>query len=91
MSYKKRGKFNNRKIIIDGLVFDSKLEGKRYQELKLMEQKGEIKDLKLQPCYELIPKFRKGKKVYRKTCYFADFSYFSVKDSKYIVEDVKRL
>lgn len=39
MSYKKRGKFNNRKIIIDGLVFDSKLEGKRYKELKLMEQK----------------------------------------------------
>lgn len=39
MSFKKRGKFNNRKIIIDGIVFDSKLEGKRYKELKLMEQK----------------------------------------------------
>ncbi len=26
MSFKKRGKFNNRKIIIDGIVFDSKLE-----------------------------------------------------------------
>lgn len=65
--------------------------GKRYKELKLMEQNGEIRDLNLQPCYELIPKFRKGKKVYRKTSYFADFSYFNIKDNKYVVEDVKRL
>lgn len=56
-----------------------------------MEQNGEIRDLNLQPCYELIPKFRKGNKVYRKTCYFADFSYFNIKDNKYVVEDVKRL
>ena len=91
MSYKKRGKFNNRKIIIDGIVFDSRLEGKRYKELKLMEQNGEIRDLNLQPCYELIPKFKKSNKVYRKTCYYADFSYFNIKDNKYVVEDVKRL
>ena len=82
-------KYHNTKTCIDGITFDSKLESKRYQELKTMENQGIIKNLVLQPSYELIPKFKKGNKTYRKTRYIADFSYFDNKLGKTIVEDVK--
>ena len=82
-------KYKNTKVTIDGFEFDSILEGRRYQELKLLEKTGEIKDLKLQPEYELIPSFKKNKKTYRKTIYRADFSYFDNRLGKTIVEDTK--
>lgn len=91
MSYRRRGKFNNKKIIIEGIVFDSKLEAKRYKELKFLEQKGLIRDLQLQKKYLLQPKYRKNNRTIREITYRADFSYFSIKDNKYIIEDVKRL
>lgn len=82
-------KYRNTKTIVDGIKFDSKLEARRYTELKLLERAGEIKDLKLQPVYELIPSFKKNGKTYRKTTYKADFSYFDNKLDKLIVEDTK--
>ena len=48
-------KYGNKKVVIDGEVFDSKREAKRYQELKLLERCGAISDLKRQVSYELIP------------------------------------
>lgn len=48
-------KYGNRKIVFDGMVFDSKKECHRYQELKLMEKAGEITDLQRQVRYTLIP------------------------------------
>ena len=36
---------------VDGVRFASKKEAKRYQELKLLERAGKIRDLKLQPRY----------------------------------------
>lgn len=86
---KAKSKYHNAKTCVDGITFDSKLESKRYRELKIMENQGIIKDLVLQPSYELIPKFIKENKIYRKTCYKADFSYFDLKQGKTIVEDVK--
>ncbi len=68
-------KYHNIKTIIDGIKFDSKLEAKRYLELKFLEKKGIIKDLVLKPSYELIPIFKKNNKTYRKTVYIADFGY----------------
>lgn len=50
-----RKKLNNQSITIDGIEFDSKKEGNRYCELKLMQRAGEITDLELQKRYELIP------------------------------------
>ena len=66
-------KYGNEKNLVDGHVFDSKAEARRYQKLRLMEQAGEIQNLRLQPQYELIPAFRKGNKKFRKTVYIADF------------------
>lgn len=39
---KKASKFGNQPVLIDGQRFDSKLEGKRYLELKLMKAAGEV-------------------------------------------------
>lgn len=80
-------KYHNQKIIIDGIKFDSKAEGRRYQELKLLQRAGEIKDLQLQPKFLLQPAFKKNGKSYKKIEYIADFSYYD--DNKLIVEDVK--
>ena len=52
---KGRKKLNNKSITIDGIEFDSKKEGDRYCELKLMQRAGAITDLELQKRYELIP------------------------------------
>ena len=82
-------KYHNTKTFINGIKFDSKLEAKRYTELKLLEKQGLIKDLTIQPSYELIPSFKKNNKTYRKTQYIADFSYYDVDLDKTIVEDTK--
>ncbi len=60
-------KYGNKKVVIDGEVFDSKREAKRYQELKLLEKCGAISDLKRQVVYELVPTQREeSTRVYTK-------------------------
>jgi len=44
-------KYRHRKVDVDGPVFDSQREAAYYGVLKLREQAGEIRDLKLQPTY----------------------------------------
>ena len=77
------GKYNAKKTVLDGITFASRKEGKRYQELRLLERAGEIAELRLQVPYELIPK-QKGE---RACTYYADFVY--MEDGKQIVEDTK--
>ncbi len=71
-----------------GLKFKSKRELKRYNELMLLLNAGEITDLKLQPQYTLLESYYKpdGTPVKRMR-YTADFSY--IKNGQLIVEDVK--
>ena len=73
-------KYHSRKTAVDGIVFDSAKEARRYVELKLLERAGKIRDLKLQPEFVLQPGFRKNGKTYRQIAYKADF-----------IEDVKGL
>ena len=82
-------KYHNKKTVIDGIKFDSKLEAERYEQLKILERAGVIRDLELQPEYELIPSFRKNGKTWRRTVYKADFRYILAEDDSYIIEDVK--
>lgn len=82
-------KYRNQKTIINGIKFDSKLEAKRYQELKLLERANEIESLELQPEFELIPSFKKNGKTIRKTIYKGDFSYIDKRTGKRIIEDTK--
>ena len=82
-------KYHNKKTVLDGIKFDSKLEAERYAQLKMMERAGVIRDLELQPSFELLPSFRKNGKTWRRTVYKADFRYILAEDDSYIIEDVK--
>jgi hypothetical protein len=83
-----KNKYNAKKVIVDGIQFDSRKEANRYYELKLLERAGEITDLELQKEFELIPAQRiDGKVVERAVKYKADFVY--KENGKTVVEDVK--
>lgn len=82
-------KYHNTKTVADGIKFDSKLESERYAQLKILERAGVIRDLELQPSFELLPSFRKNGKTWRRTVYKADFRYILAKDDRIIIEDVK--
>ena len=86
---KTTSKYKNKKIIYDGITFDSIKEKNRYIELKILEKAGLIKELELQKVFELQPSFKKNDKTYRKITYKADFYYFDNEKGKYIVEDIK--
>ena len=88
-SYFGRGtKYGSSKTEVDGIVFDSRKESRRYEQLKLMEKAGEITGLQLQPVFELQEGFRDNKGVWRRPItYKADFLY--IEEGKTIVEDVK--
>lgn len=85
---KKQPKYHNKKVVVDGVKFDSKREAARYQQLKLLERAGSISDLKLQVPFELIPSQRiEGKVIERAWVYVADFVYRE--NGEQIVEDSK--
>lgn len=87
---KKKGKYKSQKTEIAGIVFDSKREAKRYAELRILEEAGEISDIKRQIRYELIPRQTDdaGRVIERACEYKADFVY-KTKDGQTVVEDTK--
>ena len=84
-----KGKRNKYKVAgkadrtADGIVFASKREMNRYLELKLQEKAGAIRDLELQPRFDI--------RVNGKFCgfYKADFRYTLTSTGERKVEDVK--
>ena len=87
-SLKKGSKYHAQKTMVDGILFDSKREAERYQELKLLEKTGWIQNLQRQVKYELIPPLKKtGEKTERAVTYTADFVY--EENGETVVEDVK--
>ena len=80
-------KYSNKTLLIDGHRFPSKLEAERYCELKLLQRAGKIKNLELQPCFELQPAFQKNGFKYRAIYYVADFKYEC--NGKIVIEDTK--
>ena len=86
---KSYNKYGNKKVVVDGHPFDSKREARRYKELKLLERAGKIKDLELQPKFELIPTIRTDTETLYAVSYYADFRYVECDSGRVIVEDVK--
>lgn len=81
-------KYGNKRVMLDGLWFDSMKEAKRYAELSLLQKAGKITDLQTQVKYELIPaQKRNGKVIERAVRYIADFVY--TENGETVVEDVK--
>jgi hypothetical protein len=84
-----RSKYRAIKTEVDGIMFASKKEAARYQELKMLLKSKEISDLELQPRFPLEVK---GVKI---ATYVADFRYKELTpcagkvNEKSIIEDVK--
>lgn len=79
---KPKRKFRNVPTIVDGIRFASKRESFRYCELKLLQKRGEISGLKLQPRYPLTVN---GLHV---ATYVGDFEYVDF-DGRLVTEDSK--
>lgn len=79
----RRNKFNAIRTTVDGIIFASRREAKRYAELKLMERAGEIESLECQPS------FRIEVSGIRICDYRADFKYLDKRTGEWITEDVK--
>lgn len=78
----KRAKYGNRKVHLDGHVFDSAREAKYYADHRLLEKAGEITQLEVHPVFKLVVN---GVKIGR---YTADLA-FREKSGRYRVIDVK--
>lgn len=60
-------KYGARKVMLDGILFDSRKEARRYRELKLLERAGQISNLELQKVFELIPaQYAPSNEVYQR-------------------------
>lgn len=99
---KPKSKYHNEPVTIDGVRYDSKGEYLRWNFLKLMEQAGQISNLRYHVKYELIPAITEDVVVHLKTkdkvvtktvqaaqYYEADFVYTVTKTGEEVVEDFK--
>lgn len=98
-------KYHNKKIKVDGIIFDSKKEAVRYKELKILEKAGIIHDVQRQVKYILIPAQyeptssvyvkgnNKGKpkkgKLIERECAYYADFVYSTKGGELVVEDTK--
>ena len=81
-----RPKYGNKKTTVHGITFDSKWESERYLDLKSLEKAERIKDLELQPRYNIMVNDQKI------CAYIADFKYNKETAEgtwEHIVEDAK--
>ena len=82
----RRHKYGAQRTEVDGIVFHSKREAARYQELKLLERAKKVWGLELQPRYRLtLNGFTLGH-------YVGDFRYYEADErgtGRLVVEDVK--
>lgn len=81
---KKKHKYGAKKAVVDGIPFDSRREARRYQQLRLLERAGQIRDLELQPVFRLHA--LGGGEVAK---YIADFRYVDVPTGHTVIEDAK--
>lgn len=79
----RKSKYNAVKVMIDGIRFDSKIEAKRYGELKLLEGRRDIRGLRVHPRFPIeVEGFH--------ICdYVGDFAYREPGTPYEVVEDVK--
>lgn len=75
-------KYGAKKVKLDGITFDSKLEAARYTHLKELEAQGLISSIEIHPPY---PCEVNGKKI---CLYKADFRYVN-SEGNTVVEDTK--
>lgn len=79
----KRQKYNAKRVLLDGICFDSKAERDYYAALKIRERAGEVTDVELQRPYALTVN---GVLV---ATYRADFVFWDIPLRRRRVVDVK--
>ena len=82
-------KYGAKPMIVDGIRFDSRLEARRYGELKLLEMAGEISYLVCHPRFVLQKAFEHAGERIRAVEYEADFQYQDNATGGMIVEEIK--
>lgn len=84
-------KYRNVRTEFLGIKFASQMESRRYAELLLLVRAGEIRDLELQPRFELAPavRFEGAKRLTTALDYVADFKYWDVRKGREVIEDAK--
>lgn len=72
----KRNKYGNRKVVRDGIKFDSEREAARFSELKVLRAMGKIRNLRLQANFTLVEGYTtiEGERI-KPMVYKADFTY----------------
>lgn len=80
----KRSKYGNKKVMIDGILFDSKREGDYYAELKLREKAGEVVGVEMQRPFALL-----GSAGLLMATYKADFCFWDNVADRFRCIDVK--
>lgn len=68
-----KNKYSNKKVIINDIQFDSKMESKYYLHLLELEKQGVVSEFLMQKKYILLEGFRKDGKQFRPITYLADF------------------
>ena len=76
-------KYYNKKVIIDGIKFDSKKESQYYLKLKMLEKAGKIKDLKCEVKVLVTYKINNKKHKVYYIIYENKVVYFIHRASKY--------
>ena len=84
----KKSRYTSYKPVIDGIKFDSLMEGRYYVYLKDRLRQGQISRLELQPSYTLQESFSKNGKKFRPIIYIADFRFLDT-DKNCVVVDIK--
>ena len=79
---KKKSKYRNNRVMVDGIYFDSQLEADFYVDLKLQLRMGTIKGFCRQPEFILLEGFA-GQKP---ETYRADFIVFSLDDTAEVID-----
>lgn len=87
----RRNKYGARKVVMNGLKFDSVREASRWNDLQALENGGYISQLERQIRFVLAPAVTLHGETRKKTAlrYVADFRYFDVKAGHFVVEDAK--
>lgn len=101
-NYRRSGKYNAKKVVVQGIRFDSENESKRWLYLQDCQRRGLISELKRQVKFILLPdeytdvpvqlktKVRiDRKRIFIGVYYIADFVYWHVGKGCHVVEDVK--
>lgn len=90
-----KNKFGAKKEAVDGIIFDSRKEARRYRELKLLQTSGEIQSLEIHPKFKFTIDGRpvlirsEGYPKGRHASYSCDFRYWCNRRQAVVTEDVK--